>query len=221
MVVELMTEITWTNIKVRLGDLKPWADNPRMSTKAQARRLLQSFDKFGQVQTVAIDPDCNVLDGHQRLSALLTIHGAGYELDARQASRELSDAERRELVVSLHAGAVGSWDWNAISGWNSEELQSWGMDGDALRQWNLDALNLREMIESEGAQDPNEEWEGMPEFEQEDLTAFKSIHVHFACQADYEAFAELIGQKLSEKVRSIWYPEAKKIDMTDIYINEP
>jgi hypothetical protein len=44
-----MTEITWTNTRVRLGDLKPWADNPRMSTKAQARRLLQSFDTFGQV----------------------------------------------------------------------------------------------------------------------------------------------------------------------------
>jgi hypothetical protein len=201
--------ITWRNVTVTLGDLKPWTDNPRMSTKAQAKRLLQSFDKFGQVQTVAIDPDCNVLDGHQRLSALLTIHGNKYELDARQSNRPLTDAERRELVVSLHAGAVGSWDWNAISGWNSEELQSWGMDGDALRQWNLDALNLREMIESDGGQDPNEEWEGMPEFEQEDKTAIQSIHVNFKSREDVNRFAELIGQKLTEKTRSIWYPLAE------------
>jgi DNA modification methylase len=144
-----MSDIIWTNVRVRLGDLKPWADNPRLSTKAQARRLLASFEKFGQVQTVAIDPECNVLDGHQRLSALLTIHGDKYELDARQASRALSDAERRELVVSLHAGAVGSWDWNAISGWNSEELQSWGMDGDLLKSWNNDANNLKELLKSE------------------------------------------------------------------------
>jgi hypothetical protein len=201
-----MTDITWTNIKVRLGDLKPWADNPRMSTKAQARRLLQSFDKFGQVQTVAIDPDCNVLDGHQRLSALLTIHGPDYELDARQASRELSDAERRELVVSLHAGAVGSWDWNAISGWNSEELQSWGMDGDALRQWNLDALNLREMLGSDTPIDYQKEWEGMPEFEQEEIKVYKTIKMHFKNKFDYEEFAELIDQPLTEKTISIYYP---------------
>jgi hypothetical protein len=201
-----MTDIQWTNIKVRLGDLKPWADNPRMSTKAQARRLLQSFDKFGQVQTVAIDPDCNVLDGHQRLSALLTIHGAGYELDARQASRELSDAERRELVVSLHAGAVGSWDWNAISGWNSEELQSWGMNGDALRQWNLDALNLREMLGSDNPIDYKKEWEGMPEFEQEEIKVYKTIKVHFKNKFDYEEFAEFINQPLTEKTISIYYP---------------
>jgi hypothetical protein len=216
-----MADITWQNVRVRLGDLKPWDMNPRQSSKAQAQRILRSFERFGQVEIVAIGPNFEVYDGHQRLNALRSLHNDDYELDARQSNRPLTDAERRELVVSLHAGAVGSWDWNAISSWNSEELQSWGMDGDALRQWNLDALNLREMIESDGAQDPNEEWEGMPEFEQEDLTAFKSIHVHFACQADYEAFAELIGQKLSEKVRSIWYPEAKKIDMTDIYINEP
>jgi DNA modification methylase len=144
-----MSEITWTNTRVRLGDLKPWDQNPRMSSKAQARRLLQSFDKFGQVQTVAIDPDCNVLDGHQRLSALLTIHGAGYELDARQASRELSDAERRELVVSLHAGAVGSWDWDRVSSWDASELQGWGMDKDLLKAWNNDANNLKELLKSE------------------------------------------------------------------------
>jgi ParB family chromosome partitioning protein len=144
-----MSEITWTNIKVRLGDLKPWDQNPRMSSKAQARRLLQSFDKFGQVQTVAIDPDCNVLDGHQRLSALLTIHGAGYELDARQASRELSGAERRELVVSLHAGAVGSWDWDAISAWQPAELHEWGMDEELLNSWGKDYSNLKGLLESE------------------------------------------------------------------------
>jgi ParB family chromosome partitioning protein len=144
-----MSDILWTNVRVRLGDLKPWADNPRLSTKAQARRLLASFEKFGQVQTVAIDPDCNVLDGHQRLSALLTIHGDGYELDARQSSRALSDAERRELVVSLHAGAVGSWDWDKISAWSAPDLMEWGMNDDTLGAWGKDYGNLKGMLESE------------------------------------------------------------------------
>jgi DNA modification methylase len=144
-----MSDIIWTNVRVRLGDLKPWSDNPRLSTKAQARRLLASFDKFGQVQTVAIDPNCEVLDGHQRLSALLTIHGDGFELDARQSSRPLTDAERRELVISLHAGAVGSWDWERVSSWNAGELQGWGMDKDLLKSWNNDANNLKEMLKSE------------------------------------------------------------------------
>jgi hypothetical protein len=214
-----MSDIIWTNVRVRLGDLKPWASNPRQSSKAQARRLLASFEKFGQVQTVAIDPDCNVLDGHQRLSALLTIHGDGYELDARQSNRALTDAERRELVVSLHAGAVGSWDWNAISGWNSEELQSWGMDGDLLRNWNLDALNLREMIESEGAQDPMEEWEGMPEYKHEDKTdeAAFTIRVFLRDTDDLAAFGRLIGKDLTGR-KFVWFskqPRGETYEVVD------
>ena len=47
--------IEWTNIKVKLSDLKPWAGNPRQSTKKQAQALLNSWDEFGQVQTVAVD----------------------------------------------------------------------------------------------------------------------------------------------------------------------
>jgi hypothetical protein len=147
-----MSDIVWTNVRVRLGDLKPWSDNPRLSTKAQARRLLASFEKFGQVQTVAVDPNCEVLDGHQRLSALLTIHGAEYELDARQSSRPLTDAERRELVISLHAGAVGSWDWQVVSGWDRAEIEGWTGKG-FVQEWykdtNNDANNLKEWMRSE------------------------------------------------------------------------
>jgi DNA modification methylase len=146
-----MSDLVWTNVTVKLGDLKPWSDNPRMSSKAQAKRLLASFDKFGQVQTVAVSPTLDVYDGHQRLSALLTIHGADYAIDARQSSRPLSEQERKELVISLHAGAVGGWDWDKVSGWDAGDLQGWGLDGDLLKSWNNDANNLKELLKSETA----------------------------------------------------------------------
>ncbi len=43
-----MTAPNWTPCRVSLGALKPWAANPRLSTKAQAKRILASFQKFGQ-----------------------------------------------------------------------------------------------------------------------------------------------------------------------------
>jgi len=110
-----MAPITWSNVQVTLGELQPWADNPRLSSKRQAQRLLDSWRQFGQVQTVAIGPSNEVYDGHQRLSALLTVHGLSYQVDARRCSRELSDVERRALVVTLHAGAVGPLNWDAIA----------------------------------------------------------------------------------------------------------
>lgn len=73
--------IEWHNVTRKLGDLRPWSENPRYSTKKQARALLKSWDELGQFQTIAISPTDDVYDGHQRLSALLTVHGAGYEID--------------------------------------------------------------------------------------------------------------------------------------------
>lgn len=52
-------------------------------------------------------------------------------------------------------------------------------------------------------------WEGMPPYEHKDLQPARSLTVHFANDADIAAFAKLVGQKIGEKTRSIWYPEAE------------
>ena len=152
-----MTPITWANCQVMLGELQPWTDNPRLSTKAQARRLLESWQRFGQVQTIAIGPGGQVYDGHQRLSALLALHGPAYQVDARRADRELTDEERRALVVTLHAGAVGAWDWDSLSGWDAGMLQEWGFDSDTLTTWQRDVGALGNLLDSEEAESADAE----------------------------------------------------------------
>jgi len=52
-------------------------------------------------------------------------------------------------------------------------------------------------------------WEGMPEFDSVDKTAFRSIQVHFHDQDGVDKFAELTGQKITKKTRYLWYPEIK------------
>ena len=47
----------------------------------------------------------------------------------------------------------------------------------------------------------------MPEYAQEDLRAVQSIHIHFKTQKDVEDFAALIGQKITDKTRSVWIPQ--------------
>jgi hypothetical protein len=59
--------------------------------------------------------------------------------------------------------------------------------------------------------DVSELWEGMPEFEQEDLSPYQTIKVHFASEGDRESFAGLIGQHLTENTKSVWYPLMPKI----------
>ena len=130
-----------------LGALKPWEKNPRKITPSQARRLLSSWAELGQFQTIAIGPEHEVYDGHQRLSALRRVHGPDYCVDVRQASRALSDDERRKLVIMAHAGAVGAWDWDKLEGWEKESLQEWGLDKDTLGMLSFDAVRLREILQ--------------------------------------------------------------------------
>jgi hypothetical protein len=54
-----------------------------------------------------------------------------------------------------------------------------------------------------------DEWQDMPEFVHEDLQPWKQIIVSFASRADMEAFAKLIGRKVTIETKSIWYPEAE------------
>lgn len=52
-------------------------------------------------------------------------------------------------------------------------------------------------------------WQGMPEFIHTDLEPWRSIRVHFATPDDMRAFAKLVGQPLTAKTQSLWYPEAE------------
>jgi hypothetical protein len=49
-------------------------------------------------------------------------------------------------------------------------------------------------------------WDGMPEFKNKDIQSHRSIIVHFRSDEDVERFAKKMRQKISPKVRSIWYP---------------
>ena len=54
------------------------------------------------------------------------------------------------------------------------------------------------------------EWQDMPEFIQEDLTQYKSLVINFKRKEDVKSFIKLTNQKITNKTRSIWYPEYKK-----------
>ena len=60
---------------------------------------------------------------------------------------------------------------------------------------------------SDEKQDWKEHWGGMPEFVQEKQEPFSKIIIRFENEADLQEFAELIGQKLTPKTKSIWHPK--------------
>ena len=68
---------------------------------------------------------------------------------------------------------------------------------------------------------PETEWQGMPEFVQENVEEYQKIIIRFDSEADVEAFAKLIGQTITPNTKSIWYPKLKEVSyMNKRYIDE-
>ncbi len=123
------------------------------------------------------------------------------------AYREVAFTKREFKQACIVANSNGgTWDWDILLNndeWLELPLDDWG-------------LNLPMTVN-----DIEAEWQGMPEFIQEDQESEFEIRVHFADSDALAKFAALIGQPLTERTRSIWYPKAERV-LTDAirYIDE-
>ena len=65
------------------------------------------------------------------------------------------------------------------------------------------------------------EWQGMPEFRQDDIEPWKDLIVHFRTRDDMLEFARLLDQKLTSDTRAVWYPEQlRQIRNNLFYVDE-
>lgn len=210
-----MSKAHWRNRIVGYSDEPPdqLLANPsnwRIHPGSQQAALAGALSEVGLVQNVIVNKTTgHVVDGHLRITLALR---QGQPL-IPVTWVELSEDEERYILATIDPlSAMATADAAAL-----DALLSSVNSGDAAVQAMLGKLAADEGLYK---LDPMAEWQGMPEFEQEDLTAYRSIHVHFKNTEHVQAFAELIGQDLSEKTRSVWYPKAEKIDMTPVYVDE-
>lgn len=131
----MAASIEWRSERRRLGALRPQPDNPREIDREHARRLRESWEEYGQVETIAVGPGGEVYNGHQRYLVLLAEHGPDFEVDVRVASRALGRREWQRLTVLLHEGATGAWSFDGLANWegvDEADLIEWGFDPAAL-----------------------------------------------------------------------------------------
>ena len=88
------------------------------------------------------------------------------------------------------------------------------LDKDArLRDTKAKDLNFRMFDDNQLAY--KEEWKDMPEYIQEDLSAFRSIIIHFKNKEDIQAFAKLTNQTITPATKYLWYPKMQIEGMMD------
>lgn len=186
-----------------LKDLTPYARNARTHDDRQVLQLVASIEEFGWTNPILIDERSEIIAGHGRVlaaelmgvSSIPTITLLGLT-DAQKAAYRIADNR-----LPLNAG------------WNGELLK---LEIEALQDIEFDVgllgfsdLELGDILDVE-PDDPSDHWMGMPDFDQEDNNGCRQLIVHFETQADVENFASLVGQKLTDKTKYIWYPEHKR-----------
>jgi hypothetical protein len=175
---------------IKVSTLKKNPNNPRQIRGEKLDLLKKSvteFDKMMSLRPIIVDENNVVLGGNMRLAAIKALGMKEVPDEWVKRADDLTEAEKREFIIKDNAG-FGEWDWDVIANeWTDEPLADWGLD-------------------VPGVNDPYEEWQGMPEFNQEDKTAFQSVHIHFKTEDDRNTFAELIKQTITQKTRSLWFP---------------
>ena len=200
----LSKPLHWQTETRVVADLIPTKHNPRKLTDKQREDLTSSIEKFDLAEIPAVNLDNSILAGHQRIQILHLLGRGGETIDVRIPNRKLTKAEADEYLIRSNRN-TGEWDFDVLNdAFAIEDLVDWGFQEWEIRPLSADRIN-----------DPDAEWTDMPDYENEDQTAWKILKVHFQSVTDLKAFARLVDQSLSEDTRFIWYPKVEELIQKD------
>jgi hypothetical protein len=149
--------------KVKITDVKPNPNNPRLIKDDKFKKLVKSIQDFPDmlnVRPIVVNQDMVVLGGNMRLKA---IKEAGYKDIAVQIV-DWSEDQQKEFIVKDNA-SFGEWDWDDLANnWDEEQLVEWGVDT-WVNKGNDDLLELDAKIEEESTNIPKITDEGYSLFE--------------------------------------------------------
>lgn len=196
---------------IKIKDLKEYPGNPRMMPEAMKDRLKKSIIEFGMVEPLVVNKKLQVIGGNQRLTALkeLIIEGKYITDTVPCVVVDLSIAKEKALNLALNK-ISGTWDLEALKIFIEDlDFKELDIDLTGFCEAEIQEINLEKVI---GETDPNEEWKGMPNFKQDDITSHRHIIVHFRNATDVESFFALIGDRDTGKTVSIWWPKKENRD---------
>lgn len=113
--------------KVKISQVKPNPDNPRVIQDADFDRLVKSIEDFPEmleIRPIVVDNEGMVLGGNQRLKACKK---AGLNEVFIIRASELTEEQRDKFIIRDN-GRWGAWDYDLLKDWNPEELELSGVE---------------------------------------------------------------------------------------------
>lgn len=191
-----------------VADLIPYIANSRTHSDAQVAQIAASIKEFGWTNPILIDGDNTIIAGHGRLLAARKL---GMEDVPAIVLDHLSKAQQRALVIADNKLTLNA-------GWDTDMLEAelkLLMEDDfdlLLTGFDIGEINGILLDREEGETDAEAEWQGMPEFEDQD-PCFRKVIVSFDTPDDVQEFFSIIGQSYTDKTKSIWFPEKERRDL--------
>ena len=194
---------------VGVDDLTTHPGNPRRGDLAAVKASIEVNGFYGTI--VAQRSSGYVLAGNHRLMAarelgMVEVPVVWVDCDDTRA--------RAILAADNRTSELGGFDSEALA----QLLEGLRIE-DALIGTGYDEGSISALLSSLGPEDdwsPEDEWVGMPEFEQEDLLAKYTLKINFLTVEDKLRFGVLIGQTLTEKTISVWFPEQEEQQVADL-----
>ena len=202
-----------------VGDLKPHPANPRIHSDESVAHEVTLIEHYGWTVPILIDEDKMILAGHKRRLAAIEMGLTEVPTIERPG---LSESDKLGYVIADNQATFNSpWNYPAL-GLSIGQLDTVGFELPLLG-FPSDQLMIFRGTPRDGelVDDPSGEWVGMPAFDHQDKTAFRSITIHFKDAAAVEQFSRAINQKIPEKVRWMWYPVTEVERFADkAYVDE-
>lgn len=204
---------------VALNTLTPYEKNARKHSDSQINQIMASMQEFGFTVPL-LESGGIIVAGHGRYEAAKRLYAAGETI-------KLTDGQK------LPSGAVPVID---CSNWTDKQRRAYTLADNRLSEiaeWDNELLyeelsfleeesfnpseigfSLTDLDSILGApkevDEPETEWQGMPEFVQNDEMPKRTLKVHFDHEKDVQTFAKCVGQKITDKTKFIWFPFKEK-----------
>lgn len=184
---------TLNNLIVPINKVKGRKQNPR---RGNIDTIKESLEINGQYRPIVVNKKTSeVLAGNHTLKAAKALGWKNIAVTYVDVNEE--DATKIVLIDNRA---------NDKAEYNNEELATvlkslnFEFEGTGYKEEDLNKI-LAEILP---ATDPYEEWQGMPEFNQEDKESAYRTTVHFITNEDADKFFKML--KIS-KTQSFWWPE--------------
>ena len=201
-------------LAVPIDSVKADPQNARLHNEANKKAIKKSIEGFLQRKPIVVNKNTGIIEAGNGLYQEMKDLGAT-EIAAVFVDDDDNQA-KAFAIMDNRSGELSEWDLPNLKD-VLQELDSGALDMDLTGFNEMAIEQLMTQVHS-----IDEEWQGMPEFDQKEKTAFRSIIVHFKDAGAVQEFSELINQSVTDKAKYIWFPEVtREVRADKRYTSEP